>query len=295
MAIAADLSPRDYWIRSTEEPGRGIRRLAIGRLDDALERMERVAEDPDETVHEVRKDVKRIRSALRLGRDGIGPHVYSRENALFRAAGRLLGPARDAEIKIETLDLARSALERVAGKEAVESWREDLRRDRSRQLVRLLDERAAEVAVILETGRAAIWGWRVDDLDWHAVQHGLQRIHRASRTRFETVRADPAAENVHGWRRRLKDLRHNFEILREVEPALAGSHLEAAVRLTDLLGDHHNLAVLAEDAASRAMILGPAGPAAAAEALARSESALLGEALELGKELYGSGAVELSR
>lgn len=295
MPIAAEISPRDYWIHADEEPGRGVRRLAIGRVDDALDRLERISDDPDTAVHEVRKDVKRVRSALRLGRDGIGKHAYERENALFRAAGRLLGPARDATVKIETLEAELSQLEAAIGKDAFHAWREELRRERNAQIVWLLDERAGEVANILETGRAAICDWRVHDLDWDAIQHGLRRIHRAGRKRFEAVLDAPAAETVHGWRRRAKDLRHHLEILHEVEPALAATRLKPAHRLTDLLGDHHNFAVVTKDAATRGTVLGPDRAAAVAEAHAERESALLREALELGRELYGSGKLELSR
>lgn len=280
VTTVVDFGSPEYRIHLDEPCGAGVRRLTIGRIDDALSRLATLAESPGQTVHETRKDIKRVRSALRLVRDGIGSDAYQRENALFRAAGHLLGPARDAEIKIETLDAEQSDLD--IGPDQLRSWRDELRRERSEQLVRLMDELTDEIIAILETGKAGIYTWHVHEIDWPVAERGHERVHKRGQERLERVRSDPVPENVHGWRRRAKDLRHHLEIFGE----RAAGDLERAHKLTDILGDHNNLAVLKNDSATRATALGPAGIEAVGGALDRRMAALVSEAIELGRPLY---------
>jgi CHAD domain-containing protein len=60
--------------------------------------------DPAEAVHEARKDMKKLRSVLRLVRPVIGDSVYRQENRRFRDAGRILSDARDAKVRSTTLE-----------------------------------------------------------------------------------------------------------------------------------------------------------------------------------------------
>ena len=52
--------------------------------------------DPAEAIHEARKDVKKIRSALRLVRDAIGEDAWRRENDHYRDVGQDADGFRDA-------------------------------------------------------------------------------------------------------------------------------------------------------------------------------------------------------
>ena len=52
----------------------------------------------EERVHEARKALKRLRALLRLVRDELGERAYARESALVRRTGKRLARARDAEV-----------------------------------------------------------------------------------------------------------------------------------------------------------------------------------------------------
>ena len=58
----------------------------------------------EQTVHEVRKSLKRLRALMRLLRGELGRKRYARENAALRDCGRRLAGARDAEVMVGTLD-----------------------------------------------------------------------------------------------------------------------------------------------------------------------------------------------
>src|SRR3954454_5743625 len=81
---ADDGQPRAYRLRRKESPIAGIRRVAEGRADDALDQLQDgIERNPDAAVHEARKDLKKLRSVLRLVRHEVGDNLYRHENVRF--------------------------------------------------------------------------------------------------------------------------------------------------------------------------------------------------------------------
>ena len=73
-----------------------MRRIALGRAHDALEKLRHVRDGGDfaTSVHGARKDLKKLRSVLRLIREELGEEVYRTESQRYRDAGRGLGQSR---------------------------------------------------------------------------------------------------------------------------------------------------------------------------------------------------------
>ena len=68
---------------------------------------------------------------------------------------------------------------------------------------------------------------------------------RAGATRSPIARATPEPELLHAWRKRAKDLWYHQRLLAPAWPDVLGAQAEEAHALTELLGDDHDLAVLA--------------------------------------------------
>ena len=85
-----------YRLRADEEVADGIRRVATGRAESAIDHLRgRGEEEPAAAVHETRKDMKKLRSVLRLVWEPLGDGTFrARELALPRGGARALGPAR---------------------------------------------------------------------------------------------------------------------------------------------------------------------------------------------------------
>ncbi len=197
-----------------------------------LERLTEVLADPadiDEAVHATRKGIKRLRAFLRLARRSIGTSTYRTENGALRDTARLLAPARDAYVLIDTArDLDASDL--VLGV--------------------LDDDYAAAMAALESVSRletvhrleAIVGRWRL--LDWHgpdsrSIGAGLLRTYRRGLVDLETVRAIPTAAAFHSWRRRAKYLRYQLEALDAPNKFLGPYTL-----LGDDLGLEHDQTVL---------------------------------------------------
>jgi CHAD domain-containing protein len=283
---------RTYRVRKGEDVADGVRRIATGRADSAIDHLRKDVEDEFATaVHEARKDLKKLRSVLRLVRDPLGDEVYRAENDRYREAAQLLSGARDAEVKLETL----AALEeRFDGRlprpglapllNGLEGEREALSNPAS--LSDGDDSSVADAANRIEQGRDAIADWDLDGEGFELIADGLRRSCGRGRNRFQDTKDDPSAENVHEWRKRVKDLWYHLRIVQDARPNKLKKMGDRAHDLSDLLGDHHDLAVLREDAEGRAGLLRRETIDSLDELIEQRQTELLDDALAVGEELY---------
>jgi CHAD domain-containing protein len=239
-------SDRRFALHRGEPPCEGLRRIAVGQVDLALE----VLDAPDtasqkrneKAVHETRKALKRLRALLRLLEHELGAEVFARESAALRDTARRLAPARDAEVLLSTLDALIEHHPRKLGKhKGVRRLRRRLLTEQRRTQVD--DVTRAQVLAELRRFRARTEGWRLADReDILLIEVGLRRCYRDGRRgRRRAGRAKgERGPAMHEWRKDVKELRYAAELLQR--PRLA----ERADELGELLGEEHDLAILAE-------------------------------------------------
>ncbi len=246
-ASSKDNSERAFRLYKDEPTPDGIRRIARGQLDQAHDGLtggpkRRLAA----SVHDARKDFKRLRATVRLAREGLGDETYRRENVAFRDAGRCLAGVRDASVLIETLD----ALEHASGDDlptdATTKLRAQLNDERKQALESLKADGALISAVVneIDSARTRTAAWTFDVDGFEAVAPGLRRIYRRGRNAMRRAQKDPTSENLHEWRKRVKDLWHAEQILRPASPKRMRKLAKRTHGLADLLGDDHDLGEL---------------------------------------------------
>jgi CHAD domain-containing protein len=284
---------RAYRIKRKEELTKAIVRIARGRVDDALEHLsEGLDRDVSSAVHEARKDLKKARAVVRLVRVPIGKSAYRRENARLHDAARALSGSRDAEVKIETLEaIAERAEEDLP--EGFTAMRANLEKERDGWVAEHDDgdsdlRRAAELAAAeIAAARDSISRWQFASSGWALLEPGLKRSYRRGRKRFHETLADPSAENVHEWRKRVKDLWYHLRLLRDSWPETLSGMSDQAHELSDLLGDHHDLTVLGQDAQMRPELAGDAAGLSAAKSLITDrQRELMEAAVPIGERCY---------
>jgi CHAD domain-containing protein len=263
-----------------------MRRIALARAESALERLRGATPEDDgfqDAVHGARKDLKKLRAVLRLLRDRLGEEAYRAQNRCFRDAARALSESRDAEVKLETLG---GLSERFADlpPAALVAWRETLERDRDRAVEGVDAMTLFESIELIEAGRARIEGWDLGSGSWELIEPGLKRLYKRGRRAMEEAESEPSEENLHAWRKRAKDLWYLLRILRRAWPEVLGPSEEEAHRLADLLGDHHDLAVLRADLDTR--LSSDQDTRALSAAISAREDELSSAAFELGHRLY---------
>jgi CHAD domain-containing protein len=276
---------RKYRLRKKESLGEGMRRIALGRLDHALDEL-RGGGERATAVHEARKDLKKLRAVLRLVRGELGDERYSEQNTRFRDLGRKLSEARDAQVRLETLDELMEKSGDGLDSSRVNEFRKALEAERKEQAEAIDDRLLEEVAVALETEREAIAAWPIEGEDWSIVGPGLRRVYRRGRKSFEAVVEEPSTQNLHEWRKRAKDLWYAHRILKPTWPQVMDGLTDEADELSNLLGDDHDLAVLAATARERAGAFDGDGLELLLEAVDERRAELQGDAIPLGHRLY---------
>src|SRR5262245_41224637 len=94
-----------FRLKRRERIDRGIRRVAEAELDRVRRDLRRVR--GQESVHDVRKRLKKLRALLRLVRTDLDPSIFDRENTAFRDVGRQLAVIRDADVLVTTVGTLR--------------------------------------------------------------------------------------------------------------------------------------------------------------------------------------------
>jgi CYTH domain-containing protein/CHAD domain-containing protein len=277
---------RAYRLLADEDAAAGVRRVIASRLEKAAERL-REPLDGDalaEAIHGARKDLKKARAALRLVREEVGEETFKRENHALRDAARMLSASRDAEVKLETLAalVEGGAGDVPPGPAAL--WHDALAADRDRTVEGEGDQIDAAVeAIDAVAARAPEWPLR--HTGWKLLSPGLDTAYTEGRDAFEALPSQPSFEAVHDLRKRGKDLWYQLRLLRDAWPAVLEPTAEEIHEFTDLLGDHHDLAVLADDLERREEI-GSAHKNVLRELIAAEQHALLIDALSLGERVY---------
>jgi CYTH domain-containing protein/CHAD domain-containing protein len=278
---------RAYRLHLDEDAADGVRRVIVGRLEKAAERL-REAGDADgdalaEAIHGARKDLKKARAALRLVRDELGEKTFKRENRALRDAARTLSASRDAEVKLATLDaLGEGEGDVPPGPTAL--WRDALEADRDR-IVGGESAGPAEAVAAIEAVAARAPEWKLRADGWKLLAPGLDTDYRDGRDAFAALGDETGFEAVHELRKRGKDLWYQLRLLRDAWQPVLEPTADEIHDFTDRLGDHHDLAVLAEDLAGRAEVDGVHRETLWALIEARQAS-LLAEARAAGERVY---------
>jgi CHAD domain-containing protein len=280
---------RVFRLRDGESVPGGVQRIACGQLDMSIERLAgHTDEDLGTAVHETRKSLKRLRATVRLARDELGDEAYRRENVAFRDTARRLGGARESQVLLETLDALTDRNPQEAPPEHFARFKRTLVGQHGAAQRRLRDGAAvAEVLSELRRARARVGDWQLDRKGLHALAPGFKRIYRRGRRAYRTARQEPSTENLHELRKRAKYLWYAAQILRPAAPKKLKRIARQAHELSNLIGEDHDLALLAQRANERRDRFTDQTAAGELTAVVeRRRGELQREALELGRRLF---------
>ena len=242
---------REFRLRVGEPVRDGIRRIALGQVDEVLDRLEgRTDEDLATAVHESRKSLKRLRAVVRLVHTELGDELSAQENAAFRDAGRALSGPRDSQVMIDAFDALIECYPVEAGLADLQAFRSRLVQTHE-AVARELTPGASAFAEVERATRAArdrIVDWPLDGKGFGALAPGLARAYRRGRRANRIARKEPSPEHLHEWRKRVKDLWYSVQILEAAGPRRMKKLAKTAHELSELLGDDHDLVVLEQQA-----------------------------------------------
>lgn len=235
-----------FKISTDENINLAVKRIGIELLDDSITRLKNVNHSFDDSIHETRKNFKKMRALLRLIRFELGKQNYRNENILFRDTGRILSGIRDAAVMIETLDLIyKDFPERIKLEDYKELRKKlSLRARRIRTQFKNNKELIEAIKNILDLHKTKIANWNINENDFEQLSPGLQLVYEQGYIAMNEAVKSSSSENYHRWRKSVKYLWYHVRILVEAWNEYMQPLSEKLSTLSDLLGSEHDLVEL---------------------------------------------------
>lgn len=230
-----------YRLRSKDKSvGHAVRRIADEQIGKAIASIDE--RDRPDAIHDLRKRCKKLRGLVRLVRPAFSD--YAEENAAFRDIARLVSGARDAKVMQDTFDVLVGHCDGQIDRQALDAIRHRFTLER-RQEVSSGDAESnlSECRTRLVAARKRVAGWSFDDEGWDALAKGLVKTYGRARKAATQASKDDAPETLHELRKRIKYHWFHIRLLKNLWPEVMTASADCAERLSELLGDHHDLAV----------------------------------------------------
>ena len=222
------------WSQQDESVGAGFIRITSEQIAKAILYADAVGDPPAERIHSARRRCKRLRGLFRLVRRDFP--ACRAANAAVRDAADHLSAVRDASVMRETLvRLYEWAGHDVPGGLEIEPA-DPAAEETALQVFR------AEMSDLL----GKVDGWKAGKIDEKTLAHGFGRCYGKAAEAGARCRKHPTDHAFHDWRKLVKY--HAFQSIL-LKPCLADSErslLEPVEELADVLGKHHDLAVLTQ-------------------------------------------------
>lgn len=217
-----------------------------------------------EAVHTARKSTKRMRALFRLVRSEIGDKVYRFENESMRDTARLLADIRSAAVMVNALDNLQMLYGSLLAEGTFEETQERLTVNRDRVEARAMEdpELVPRVVANLERAHSRYASWPSDPEarevygigirdSYASIGPGLRTTYGRGRSEMVMACQTPSPATFHRWRKRVKYLKHQMEIVTPLWPEVVLGMVITLDRMAELLGEDHDLAELLETLSSR--------------------------------------------
>lgn len=231
-----------FAIDNQEELQDGIIRVLREQYN-YIDHLTSIPKDIDNTVHEIRKALKRIRAILRLVRFDIGEELFQSENTRFRNLGRQLSDLRDFHVIISYLALNFEAQELQIPEDNFIRLVEHLNQKKEAELKLLVEKQTLEtIKDQMAIAHRDLTNYQLDFLGPHTIQDGVSHVYSLCLDKITESQTQLEDHPLHELRKKVKYLLNQMTLIQEVWPDFFKNYSTSLKRASDLLGDDHNIA-----------------------------------------------------
>lgn len=260
------------WSVDDASIGDGFVRIAREQIDKAIAIASDTDEPPAKRVHEARRRAKKLRALFRLVRPDF--RHYAEENSFVRDAARRLSSARDVKVAADTLADLMQWAERDVEPIPVPT----AAGDEEAGLVRY----AADMREML----ARTERWKAGKIDPDTLADGLTDTYRRGLEAMQQVAAHPSDDGFHEWRKHAKYHWNQLGLLEACAEDILPSAHQAVGDLAEVLGLHHDLAMLRDKLTDDDSLLGAIDIGMVLDAVARRQRELEARIGTLGRQVF---------
>lgn len=221
----------------------GFHRIAGEQFKIALDAL--AAESPARGIHECRKALKRLRALVRLFAPALGAKRARRRLGSLAGVARLLADHRDQAVVVEML----SRLQKTADEDsaqAIAMLRLEVTDVGAATGLVAENDRTMLVAARLAEEAQAFAALRLRDESAASLRAGLRKSYRSARRALKAAHAGGGdAELYHGLRKSAQWHWRQMSLFANAWPAEFGARAAAAREISRLLGDDHDISLVA--------------------------------------------------
>lgn len=249
-----------------------LKHLLLQLADCAMADAAELSQQPEEALHRLRLRMKKAGALLRLGESAIDEDACGHLRDQMRRIKDLCASRRDAFVIAELAEELgkKHGLHLASPSEAVPL------------------PKVAKLRSLLANLRRGLSAQPFDGLTWDDVQEGYARCYKTGRKRMRRAGKSDLAADFHHWRKRVKALHFQMQILHGGVPHLR-KRLLRTQKLGHLLGCDHDLTLL--DAQTKAQ--SPSSPWQ--EVIEKHRKKLRKRIQKLGEEIYQQSTHRFAR
>lgn len=270
-------------LKKRERVDRGLRRILGEQAASAIDALAAPPQEREQGIHDFRVACKRLRATLRLLQDESRPMAAILNRQIGDLAAEL-SALRDADAMIETLDALQQKHPDWFEQNAYLKAREQLLQQRRQTQAESPD--FAKLAPDLQE-RMRQLGQQLARIDLPRRKRHLRKAFGRTQARLEraVARTRPGqAEDFHRWRKRVKDLLYQGELLRRILDDHPKRRQRALAQLSKVLGEHHDLEVMDLLFVENGLLASAEAAASFSNTLARRKRRLEEEATQIYKD-----------
>ncbi len=277
MSLTAKLEIRSDSADATI--GEALLDIAGTEFEVAMAQLKRFSADPETSVHQCRRSIKRLRALLRTGITvpGADPRPH---DVRLRNAARVLAPIRDASQAERLLGRVLSSHPELESLKSLDILtRENIDTDvsvkKARARLRDAQERFPELFAPREAWTIAAFATGIEA----SYVRAATELFRFSRKHSDRI--------GHSWRKEVQCLANQMKILTPLRSEFLAGFLKRLSELAGLLGQHNDLAVLRTRLKARRKKLPKKTHATLLEVVKADQRRLRKAAIKLGDDLFG--------
>lgn len=279
-----------FYLQPGEPAADAIVRIIGELLDQARRELKTPQTDQDAAIHDVRKSMKKLRALLRLVRPVIRKKHFVAADRAIRDFARRLGGARDSAVVLATFDTLMAHYADFLNERGLEPLRQSLA---ERYQVAIEQHHAgmdaAGLVEDLEKLDHCFSRLDLGQFTYKTLLDSAKACYRDGRDALAALHIDPSTQQAHALRKHVKYLWYQMRLIQKADTAQIRQWIRELDELGELLGQDHDLALLAETLkASRGMCWNSVGCELVGGLIETRRIAILSQALRRADWLYAA-------
>ena len=248
------------------------------------------------SVHEFRKNIKKIRSILRLVRDEIGRDKYREMNGYYREVANELAALRDDTSQVELLENMRRQVDNARVRTVISRAVGQVKRKRKKEFASFYKKKLhLKVRDEMFSLKEKVHELEFEGHPEFFLLMSLKRVHQRARSAMEITDYVRNDEMYHYLRKQVKYLMYLMMIINRTWPSYFKAYISELDKLSELLGNLHDLNLFNEHIhEEKLIVLRPAQKKDMLKHIYRRRSSLQKAIRRLGEKIFSESSEDFS-